>query len=70
MRLNYVSTAFAGGSSMEKALNQRLFGVVVRYSRVKPKLPGSSPIQYLFFPSFFLFFRFFVIVCLFGLWFF
>ena len=28
------------------------FGVVVRYKRLEPKVPGSSPTQYLiFFPS-------------------
>ena len=28
------------------------FGVVVRYKRLEPKIPGSSPTQYLvFFPS-------------------
>ena len=49
---------------MEKTLNKRLFlsGVVVRFCRVKPKVRGSSPTQYLsfflFFPSFFIFFRF------------
>ena len=38
-------------------------GVVVRYNRVELKVPGSSPTKYLvFFPSFFLFFAFFVLL--------
>ena len=38
-------------------------GVVVRYNRVELKVPGSSPAKYLvFFPSFFLFFAFFVLL--------
>ena len=54
---------------MEKTLNKRLFlsGVVVRFCRVKPKVRGSSPTQYLSFFLFFLlslFFSVFVLFCL------
>ena len=40
-----------------------LCGVVVRYKRVEPMVPGSTPIQNLIlFPSFFLFFPFSVLL--------
>ena len=62
--INAAGDHLAGGSFMEKGLNQRLFpifcGVVVRCSRVEPRVPGSSPIDLFF--SFFLFFSVFFVV--------
>ena len=70
--LDRLPRSFACGSSMEKALNLRLFtklfliilsGVVALWGHDKPKKPGSNPAEDLLFP-FFLFFFFFVLSCL------
>ena len=62
MRLDHL----AGESFMEKALPLSyvfsLCGVVVKCSPVGPKVPGSSPTQLSFFPSFFFGFSVFCVV--------